>query len=161
MYNKHDETMNKFTELFNNCSHYTNLQMQPITEETFVDDGIIIDTTSNKNFGFDWEYRDKYFSNGKFVFETLGQYERKIIKPSIQLSIQCDSTFTAIAVAWHNDFKKENQVLLNLSTDYNKDQYGKVRYTHAFKIYKFDNIISFKAMIQRAFYNDEFSSKSF
>ena len=113
-----------------------------------------------KKFSFDWEYRDKYFSNGHFVFDTLGQYERKIIKPSIQLSIQCDSTATSIAVAWHNDFKKENKIKLTLDTDYNQKQFGAVRYTHAFKIYMYEDISDFKEMIQRAF-NSALDSSAF
>jgi len=65
------------------------------------------------------------------LFSTLGQYEGKFIKPSIQLSIQCDSTETAIAVAWHEDFKKENKIKLTLDTDYSEKQFGTVRYTRA------------------------------
>ena len=151
LYSKHDETMNNFAELFNNCSTCSNLRMEPITEETFIDDGEFIDINTGKRFSFDWEYRDKYFSNGNFAFDTLGQYERKIVKPSIQLSIQCDSTETAIVVAWHEDFKKENKQKLNLSTDYSEKQFGAVRYTHAFKVYMYTDIDEFKRMIQRAF----------
>jgi len=150
-YNKHDETMNSFAKLFNECKECSNLKMVPITKETFIDDGEIIDEKTGKRFSFDWEYRDKYFSNGIFKFDTLGQYERKIVKPSIQLSIQCDSTATAIAVAWHEDFKKENKIKLSLATDYSKKQYGAVRYTHAFKVYFYKDIVEFKKMIQRAF----------
>lgn len=151
LYSKHDETMNSFSELFNNCEVCKNLVMRPITEETFIDDGEFIDTNTGRRFSFDWEYRDRYFSNGVFKFDTLGQYERKIVKPSIQLSIQCDSTATAIAVAWHEDFKRENKTKLSLATDYRKKQYGAVRYTHKFKVYFYKDIVEFKKMIQRAF----------
>ena len=151
LYNKHDQTLNEFADKFNSCTACQNLKMYPITEETFIDDGEIVDENTGKRFSFDWEYRDKYFSNGRFAFDTLGQYERKIIKPSIQLSIQCDSTATAIAVAWHEDFKKENKIMLSLDTDYSKKQFGAVRYTHAFKIYMYSEIDDFKEMIQRAF----------
>lgn len=160
LYSKHDETMNKFAELFNNSPVLPNLKMIPIKEETFIDDGEIIDTLTGRKFSFDWEYRDKYFSNGNFVFDTLGQYERKIIKPSIELSIQCDETETAIAVAWHDDFRKENKIMLNLDTDHGRKQYGAVRYTKSFKIYMYDNIGEFKRMIQRAFDNN-FNSTAF
>lgn len=160
LYEKHDQTLREFADKFNSCTVCPNLKIYPITEETFIDDGEIVDEITGKRFAFDWEYRDKYFSNGVFKFETLGQYERKIIKPSIQLSIQCDSTVTAIAVAWHDDFKKENKINLSLETDYSKKQFGTVRYTHAFKIYMFSEISKFKEMIQRAF-NNKFDCSAF
>ena len=128
--------MKKFVDLFNNSSAYPNLKIEPITEETFIDDGNIVDIATNQSIGFDWEYRDKYFSNGKFQFSTLGQYERKIVKPSIKISLQCDSTETAVAVAWHEDWELEDVVALRLATD-SHDQFGKVRYTKYFKIYSY------------------------
>lgn len=124
--------------------------MCPIDDETFIDDGEFIDDESGNKFSFDWEYRPKYFESGVFMFDSLGQYERKIIKPSIQLSIQCDSNFTAIAVAWHEDFKKENVRLISLDTDYKYDQLGKIRYTKKFKIYPFTQMNNFKEMINRS-----------
>jgi hypothetical protein len=160
LYDKHDETMNYFAELFNSCETCPNLKMYPITEETFIDDGEFVDENTGNSFSFDWEYRDKYFSNGIFDFDTLGQFERKIVKPSIQLSIQCDSTNTAIAVAWHEDFRRENRITRSLDTDYNDKQLGNVRYTHAFKIYLYTDISEFKEMIQRAF-DGEFNSSVF
>lgn len=149
-YGKHYESMEAFAQLFNDCPVCPNLKMLPIQDETFLDDGDIIDESSGKKFGFGWEYRDRYFSNGKFRFDTLGQYERKIIKPSIQLSIQCDSTETAVAVAWHEDFKRENQITLLLDTDYIDKQLGQTRYTKSFRIYMYEDIADFKRMIQRA-----------
>ncbi len=126
----------------------------------FIYDGEFVDENTGNSFSFDWEYRDKYFSNGIFDFDTLGQFERKIVKPSIQLSIQCDSTNTAIAVAWHEDFRRENRITRSLDTDYNDKQLGNVRYTHAFKIYLYTDISEFKEMIQRAF-DGEFNSSVF
>ena len=111
--------------------------------------------------GFDWEYREKYFSNCQFQFDSLGQYERKLIKPSIQLAIQCDSTETGIAIGWHFDWLNENQKNLNLATDSSEKQYGTVRYTKKYKIYDYENIIEFKAMLNRAFSTGKFSSESF
>ncbi len=142
-YNKHNETLANFEKLFNSTVNYQNIIIKPIEEETFIDDGVILDLDTNQEIGFDWEYRDKYFSNCNFKFNTLGQFERKIVKPSIKLSIQCDSTFTGIAIAWHEDWIKENSVLLNLSTD-TIDEFGKVRYTKSFKVYSFEKIEEFK-----------------
>lgn len=160
MYDKHDTSMEKFVKLFNNSLSYPNLKIEPITEETFIDDGNIVDEKTKQSVGFDWEYRDRYFSNGVFSFDTLGQYERKIIKPSIKLSLQCDSTETAVAVAWHEDWRLEDIVKLNLATD-SKDQLGKVRYTKHFKIYFYENIAELKKMINRAFEQKQFNKNSF
>lgn len=160
MYDKHDTSMKKFVDLFNNSSAYPNLTMEPITEETFLDDGNIVDTATNQSIGFDWEYRDKYFSNGKFQFSTLGQYERKIVKPSIKISLQCDSTETAVAVAWHEDWMLEDITKLRLSTD-THDQFGKVRYTKYFKIYLYENITELKKMLNHAFEQKQFNKNSY
>jgi len=150
-YNIHNESLEKFCNLFNECPEYEHIKMYPITEETFIDDGYFLNTHTGEKIGFDWEYRANYFQNGKFSFDTLGQYERKIIKPSIDISLQCDSTQTAIAVAWHNDFYIEPQVRIRLETDYSEKENGKTRYTKKFKIFMYEDMITFKKMINKAF----------
>ena len=117
LYNKSDESLKKFAELFNENKDYPNLKFIPNKIETYDNDGIITDSNTGKSIGFDWEYRERYFENCKFDFDSLGQYERKIIKPSIQLAIQCDSTETGIAIGCHEDWIKENKIQLNLATD--------------------------------------------
>ncbi|MEW9078235.1 hypothetical protein [Terrisporobacter glycolicus] len=149
-YAEHNSSLGRFEELFNNCSEYINLIIKPIEEETFEDDGCIVDLNTGKEIIFDWEKRERYFSNGHFKFTSLGQFERKIRKPQIHLSLQCDSTDTAVAVGWHSDWLRENRITLNLATDYEQDEYGTVRYTKSFKVYKYENIKELKAMIQRA-----------
>lgn len=160
MYNKHDQSLEAFAKLFNDSEHFPNIKINPIKEETFIDDGQIIDLDTNQGIGFDWEYRDKYFANCNFRFDSLGQYERKIRKPSIKISIQCDSTETGIAVGWHEDWLKENRINLNLATD-SVDESGTVRYTKSFKIYSYENIKEFKEMLNRAFKNKRFNKNSF
>lgn len=160
-YQEHNLSLDKFKDLFNNCGYYNNIIINPIEEETFEDDGYIIDTNTQQKIIFDWEKRDRYFSNGKFRFDSLGQFERKIRKPQIKLSLQCDSTDTAVAVAWHEDWRRENRIDLNLSTDYINDEYGTVRYTKSFKIYKYSEMEQLKAMIQRAFDNNEYNKSTF
>lgn len=102
-YEIHNETMDHFAELFNSCSECPNLEFIPNPEETYGNDGYIIDHDSGKSIGYDWERRDDHFKNGEFDFDTLGQYERKLIKDNIQISLQCDETDTAVAVGWHKD----------------------------------------------------------
>ena len=150
MYNKHDETMNKFADLFNNCGVCENIEMRPNPEETFDNDGIFIDIETNEVIGYDWEYRDRYFAYCKLAFPTLGQYERKLRKSSIQISLQCDETETGIAVGWHEDWLEEERKRVSLKTDYAKREYGGTRYTDKFKIYSYDEISEFKSMIAQA-----------
>lgn len=79
MYNKHDESMYAFAELFNNCKVCNDVIMKPNDEETYGNDGYFIHSNGQK-IGYDWEYRDRYFSNCRLQFDTLGQYERKLRK---------------------------------------------------------------------------------
>lgn len=161
MYNKHDESMFYFAELFNTCSVREEIEMRPNTKETYDNDGIFVNISAGIKIGFDWEYRDRYFTNCKFAFPTLGQYERKIRKSSIQLSIQCDSTQTGIAVAWHNDWMREMRETRSLATDYEEKEQGIIRYTNKFKIYSYQEIGSFKQMISRAMQTGIYSSDVF
>jgi len=160
-YGNHNDSMDNFIKIFNGCEKYKNIVIIPNPQETFTNDGYIIDEETNQKIGYDWEYRVKYFENGKFAFDSLGQYERKIYKPCIDISLQCDSTETAVMVAWHEDWKNEIKTQLNLETDYAKKQFGTVRYTKKFKIYKYSEIEKLKAMIDKAFKTGNFNSESF
>lgn len=160
MYSIHDKSLNKFADIFNNCNDFKHITIKPIDEETYDNDGIIINNNTGESFGFDWEYRDKYFSNCKFSFDSLGQYERKLRKPSIELSLQCDSTQTGVAVAWHQDWLKENKITRNLSTD-TVDEMGTVRYTKSFKIFSYENISELKQVIDNAFKTGELNKTDF
>lgn len=150
-YDKHNETLEYFAKLFNSETSATDIVMSPNKEETYDNDGYFVNLKTGEKIGFDWEYRDRYFENGRFRFESLGQYERKLIKGSISISLQCDSTQTAILVAWHQDFLTEDKISLSLATDYTQKQNGDVRYTKEFRIYRYEEINDFKQMIKRAF----------
>lgn len=161
LYQKSDETLKNFSRIFNMDKNYPHLRFIPNQTETYDNDGIIYNELTGTFIGFDWEYRERYFSNCNFQFDTLGQYERKLIKPSIQLAIQCDATETGIAVGWHEDWLKENQKNLTLLTDNPQKQYGTVRYTKNFKIYSYENLEKFKKMLNEAFSKQKFNSESF
>ncbi len=161
MYQKHDETMLNFAELFNNCHEHRHILMRPNPEETFDNDGVFVDVNTNNSIGFDWEYRDAHFANCHFDFNSLGQYERKLQKPSIQLSIQCDSTVTGIAVGWHEDWLSERKEMRSLLTDSIVRERGTIRYTKKFRIYSFEQVNIFKAMIANAMRMRIYSSKIF
>lgn len=160
-YNKHNESLENFAKLFNDEQSAKHIVMEPIDEETYDNDGKFVNIKTGEEIGFDWEYRDRYFSNGVFSFDSLGQYERKLIKKSIQLSIQCDNTQTAILVAWHEDFLLENKVKIGLATDSPRKQYGGVRYTKRFKIYSYQEIKEFKKMIEKAFTSGDLNASIF
>ena len=155
-YEIHNETMDHFAELFNSCRECPNLEFIPNPEETFGNDGYIIDHDSGKSIGYDWERRDDHFKNGEFDFDTLGQYERKLIKDNIQISLQCDETDTAVAVGWHKDWLKEVKTIKALKTDSKKKQQGEVRYTREFKIFKYDEISELKRYIDEMIKTDAY-----
>lgn len=149
MYEIHNETMEVFVDLFNSCDECSNLVICPNPEETYGNDGWIIDNESGKKIGYDWERRDDHFKNGVFKYDTLGQYERKLIKDNIQISLQCDEDNTAVAVGWHKDWLEETKVKKELKTDSDKKQTGYARYTKKFNIYSYsDGISALKREIQ-------------
>lgn len=142
MYNKHDESMYAFAELFNNCKVCNDVIMKPNDEETYGNDGYFIHSNGQK-IGYDWEYRDRYFSNCRLQFDTLGQYERKLSKDCIQIAIQCDSTETGIAVGWHEDWLVEAKENRSLATDFERKEQGNTRYTHKYKIFSYEEVDNF------------------
>ncbi|MCM1192506.1 MAG: hypothetical protein NC123_01290 [Butyrivibrio sp.] len=161
MYKKHDETMLNFVQLFNSSPVCENIEMRPNEEETYDNDGIFIDVRTNRSIGYDWEYRDRYFANCKLAFDSLGQYERKLKKRSIQIALQCDSTETGIAVGWHADWLEEARENRALKTDSAQKEDGTIRYTDKFKIYSFKDVDSFKEMVADALRLGVYSSEIF
>lgn len=161
MYDKHDESMFCFADKFNKCKICRDVVMIPNEEETFDNDGWFVNVSNDIRIGFDWEYRDKYFSNCKLQFDTLGQYERKLRKSSIQIAIQCDSTETGIAVGWHEDWLKETKEKRMLHTDYKSKESGNTRYTDKYIIYRYEEIDQFKQMINMAMRLGVYSYKIF
>ena len=150
-YNIHNESMDKFVKVFNACPLFPNIVMIPKEKEDFQCDGYFLNTITGQSIGYDWELRDKYFANGVFRFKTLGQYERKIIKPDIEITLQADSTQTAVAVAWHEDYRNENILNRSLSTDTNKKQFGNTRETSKFWIIRYEDVERLKMILHKAF----------
>ena len=162
LYNEHNESLKDFSKLFNFNKSYPHLRLIPNRTETYTNDGIIYNELTGTFIGFDWEYRDEDFANCQFQSDGLGQCERKLAKPSIQLAIKCNRTETEIAIGWRSDWLAEKQENLNLATDSSEKQYGAVRYTKKFKIYVYyENMTEFKAMLNKAFSTGKFSSESF
>lgn len=151
MYGIHNESMNNYVKLFNECVVCSHIVMKPKDTEDFQCDGYFINTSTGQKIGYDWEYRDKYFSNGRFAFKKLGQYERKIQHEDIEICLQSDSTQTAVAVAWHDDFRNETVLDRELSTDYQRKQNGNTRETSKFWIIMNTDVGHLKEILEKAF----------
>ena len=161
MYQAHEDSLKKFTDLFNSCRDRLPLVMQIYQTENFRDDGVIVNTRTGKRVAFDWEIRDKYFNNGKFAFKELRQFERKIKKEEIGLSLQCDREETAVIVAWHEDWLKSKPIPVKLATDFKWSENNLVRSTTKFKILSYDEVGDFRAMLYRALGNGQFNYLAF
>lgn len=149
-YDMSQSSLKHFSNVFNRCFPPCDVRCVPNATETYDNDGYFINS-KDQIIGFDWEIRDRYFSHGIFRFDTLGQYERKIKKSSIQLSIQCDQEQENIIVSWHEDFFNEHQQKVPCITDSIKQSECRVRYTKHFRIYSYRTIFKFKAMLLNAF----------
>ena len=161
MYNRHEESLKTFVDLFNSAKDGLPVVMQIYQTENFRDDGVIVNTRTGRRITFDWEIRDKYFNHGKFKFDTLGQFERKIKKDEIGLSLQCDKQESAVMVAWHEDWLKEKPRRISLSTDTSVKEKGKIRYTKHFMIYTYDEIEKFRSMLYNAVRTNTFNHNIF
>ncbi|MFQ6613245.1 MAG: hypothetical protein ACE5D1_00235 [Fidelibacterota bacterium] len=161
MYPHHESSLKKFTDLFNKQRDGLSLVMQIYQTENYRDDGVIVDTRTGKRITFDWEKRDRYFKSGKFRFPTLWQFERKIKKDEIGLSLQCDSNETAVLVAWHRDWLKEPMKTRRLLTDGPGKETAQVRETRHFKIYLYSEMDRFRRMLVRALKTGRFDHSVF
>ena len=157
-YDISQDSLIRFADKFNEASD--EIKCIPNPNETYDNDGYFCFSGSG-DIGFDWEIRDKYFENGRFLFNTLGQYERKLSKPSIQLSVQCDRNESAILVAWHSDFLQEQQDLVLADTDSTRKQLCPVRYTAYFQVYTYQELNRFRDMLKQAILSHQFSHLAF
>lgn len=141
-YEEHNQSLEKFANIFNNIGNVENVSIIYNEDENYSDDGKIILLNQNKEIYYDWEKRDKYFSDGKFTFATLGQFERKFHKtPKIGITIQCDSEEENVLVALHSEFNSKQSTYR--TTDTNEREYGRMRTTSDFYIYNYSEIDKF------------------
>ena len=138
-----------FAKRFNESPNHRNLEWRYINEESFVNDGYFIDVGTGKSLGYDWEIRDNYFENGRFKFPTIRQFDRKMQKDSIKLSIQGDRDCMAFIAVWHDDLRKGKRLEQPSKTDYGH-QDAIVWETNQFRIYQLKDIAKFKDMIDYA-----------
>lgn len=162
-YKDHNESLKRFVDTFNECSKTVGgrIIMEIRENENFRDDGIIKDRNTGKEIIFDWEKRHTYYLNCGFPFETFGQFERKIIKKEIQLSIQCSKNEDCFCIAWHGDFKKESvERIPTIKENGTYESKGK-RYTRMFKEIKYSEIGIFYKILCKAFDKKMFNHNSF
>ncbi len=162
-YQEHNDSLDRFVRKFNEVSKKRNGQIliEIHKQENFIDDAIIKDEKTGKSISFDWEKRESYYSSCGFPFKTFGQFERKIIKPKILLSIQCSKSEDCFCIAWHSDFKKEGiENIGSITETGNYEYYGK-RFTKEFKEIKYDDMELLYNILRKAFDENKLNKDSF
>ena len=159
-YNISQASLEFFAKRFNEAPNYRNLEWRYINEESFVNDGYFIDVGTGKSLGYDWEIRDNYFENGRFKYNTIRQFDRKMKKASIQLSIQGDRDCMAFIAVWHNDLRRNPSFIQKSKTDYGYEN-AVVWETNLFQLYRLEEIDQFKDMINYALVNNIYDYRAF
>jgi len=162
-YEPHNESLEKFIKIFNNISQEKfdgRIIMDANKKENYREDGRIIDTLSGKNIYYDWEKRHSYYIDCGFPFATFGQFERKIQKLEILLSIQCNKLETCFIIAWHEDFKRAPKKFIKSKTSNGYEKTPK-RFINEFKEFKYSEMEEFYKVLQRAFDNNIFNHTIF
>ncbi|NPA63433.1 MAG: hypothetical protein GXO16_00510 [Epsilonproteobacteria bacterium] len=118
-YSEHNKALDNLTKAFNNIAKKLGgevyMQTNPI--ENYYDDGRIVHRPTQKSFLFDFEKRFEYYPEcGSFGFSSLGQFERKIEKKQIKLSIQSSTNEKCYILAWHKDYYKEKRYAIPSKT---------------------------------------------
>ncbi len=153
--------MNKFIELFNTTGN-KNLMMLRCQEETYKHDGIFIDLANFKSFGFDWTKSNNcIFKDGELVYKKLACIESKLNILSSKLYITTDENENCIAIAWQEDFIKENKNYFIFEAAGGEQIERQIRYTKHFKTYTYNDIALFKQMLERALNTNTFNKKIF
>ena len=161
-YQPHNESLENFINQFNKISKKMGerILMQFNKIENYIDDGKIIDTKSGQEICFDWEKRHSYYDECGFPFIDFGQFERKIKKPEILLSIQCSKDEKCFVIAWHEDFKKEKKKFIKSATSNGYEENAK-RFTKKFKEFKYSEMEKFYKILEKAFETQKFDGSVF
>ncbi len=161
-YQSHNESLKSFISQFNKVSKRMGkrIVMQFNEIENYIDDGKIINTETGQEICFDWEKRHSYYYKCGFPFPSFGQFERKIKKPEILLSIQCSKDEKCFVVAWHEDFKKENKEYIRSATSNGYESNAK-RFTKKFKEFQYSEMEKFYKILEKAFETQKFNSSVF
>ena len=131
-YEAHNKALKYFIQKFNEIAYKkgNELEMYDQEVENFRDDGGIIYKLDNTKVLYDFEKRFTYYDCcGGFKYNTLGQFERKIRKPEIKLSIQCSKDEKCFMLAWHEDYVKETRQNIGSVTASGEKEYDGKRFT--------------------------------
>jgi len=162
-YQEHNEALDRLCTSFNKVAEGAGNQiyMESSKIENFIDDGMIVYVPTNNKILYDFEKGHKYYDNCDFPFSDFGQFERKIKKPEILLSIQCSKDEKCFCIAWHEDFKKEKLQRIGSITGSGDKEYSGKRFTTNFKEFKYDEMDIFYEVLLKAFTSNTFNSSCF
>lgn len=163
-YKDSNDSLERFCKQFNataaTLGGIVKMEVSPV--ENFRDDGKIIHVPTNAHVFYDWEKRHTYYSGcGEFKFDSFGQFERKIRKSEIELSIQCSSDEKCFIIAWHNDFRKEEKRIIGSKTASGEREYDGKRFTKEFVEISYSKMDIFYNILVKAFKTNSFDSTSF
>jgi len=162
-YGHHNDALKKFCKTFNEAASKAGdlIFMKPSDTENFREDGEIIYKPTSKMILYDFEKRFSYYDScGRFKFDTFGQFERKIQKSEIALSIQCSRDEMCFIIAWHEDYKEEKIVYLHSITASGGTENTGKRFTKNFLELSYSDMGKFYKILEKAFIS-EFNCQSF
>lgn len=162
-YKIHNESLQRFVGRFNKEGDKikSEISIEIYKHENFMDDAIIIDKKTKKKLSFDWERRDRYYKACGFPFKDFGQFERKIKKPEIILSIQCCQSEKCFCIAWHEDLKKEEIKKIGSVTESGEKEFTGKRFTDKFLELNYNEMVKLHIIFRKAFDLSLFNFESF
>lgn len=162
-YIHHNKALDHFCALFNEAAARLGdlIYMKPSAIENFREDGEIVYKLQNTRILYDFEKRFSYYDNYKmFKFDTFGQFERKIQKPEISLSIQCSKNEDGFIIAWHEDYRQEKIAYINSRTANGWEKTGK-RFTKKYRELAYHEMERFYKILNKAFTENRFNASCF
>ena len=170
-YPTHEETLARFMTRFNNVLYegcdleFYNLCMLRLRKDSYKNDGTFVQIDADKCCGYDWQCRHTgYDTLGAFEYAKwgLGQYNTKLVKPSIKISLQISRDETGLLVAWHSDYEKVVDVKLSSETKKNRtEKVGNTYFFTEFDIRTDEGVLAFKKMIYDAIREQKFDHTIF
>lgn len=163
-YKESNDSLKRFCDVFNATSAKLGGEIifDISQKENFRDDGKIIYKPTNEIILFDWEKRHTYYGTcGGFNFKTFGQFERKMRKVEIRLSIQCSTDEKCFIIAWHDDFKKEAVETVGSVTASGSKEYDGKRFTTKFKEISYQEMEIFYNILSKAFVSKNYDATTF
>lgn len=134
-YEEHNTALKNLIDMFNKTAKKLGglIEMYFQEQENYRDDGGVIYKATNEKLLYDFEKRHQHYEScQQFAYPSLGQFERKIKKKEIKLSIQCSSDETCLLLAWHNDYQKEKAENIKSSTEDGEGETNSKRFTTDF-----------------------------